>query len=55
MGKAKSVNVDGIKTSYFEGGSGEAMVLFHGRAGFSTPGLRLLKQTLFLPVSKLFP
>ena len=30
MGKAKSVVVDGIKTSYFEGGSGEAMVLVHG-------------------------
>jgi hypothetical protein len=25
LGKAKSVDVDGIKTSYFEGGSGEAM------------------------------
>ncbi len=30
MGQAKSVDVDGIKTSYFEGGSGEAMVLVHG-------------------------
>ncbi len=29
MGKAKPVDVDGIKTSYFEGGSGEAMVWVH--------------------------
>ena len=35
MGKAKSVDVDGIKTSYFEGGSGEAMVLVHG-GGFGS-------------------
>ena len=30
MGKAKTIVVDGITTSYFEGGSGEAMVLVHG-------------------------
>ena len=30
MGEAKFVNVDGIRTRYFEGGSGEAMVLVHG-------------------------
>ncbi len=35
LGKAKSVDVDGIKTSYFEGGSGEAMVLVHG-GGFGS-------------------
>jgi 2-hydroxy-6-oxo-6-(2'-carboxyphenyl)-hexa-2,4-dienoate hydrolase len=29
MGEAKFVNVDGIRTRYFEGGSGEAMVLIH--------------------------
>ena len=36
MGKAKSVDVDGVKTSYFEGGSGEAMVLVHGGSFGST-------------------
>jgi len=36
MGNAKSVDVDGIKTSYFEGGSGEAMVLVHGGSFGST-------------------
>ena len=30
MGEAKFVDVDGIRTRYFEGGSGEAMVLVHG-------------------------
>ncbi len=30
MGKAKSVDVNGIKASYLEGGSGEAMVWVHG-------------------------
>ncbi len=30
MGKVKFVDVDGVKTGYFEGGSGEAMVLVHG-------------------------
>ncbi len=30
MGEAKFVNVDGIRTRYFEGGRGEAMVLVHG-------------------------
>jgi len=30
MGDAKFVDVDGIKTRYFEGGSGEALVLVHG-------------------------
>jgi 2-hydroxy-6-oxo-octa-2,4-dienoate hydrolase len=30
MGDSKSVEVDGIQTRYFEGGSGEAMVLVHG-------------------------
>ena len=30
MGKARFVDVDGIRTSYFEGGSGEPMVLVHG-------------------------
>jgi len=30
MGEAKYVDVDGIRTRYFEGGSGEAMVLVHG-------------------------
>ncbi len=29
MGEAKFVDVDGIRTRYFEGGSGEAMVLVH--------------------------
>ncbi len=29
MGKVKFVDVDGVKTSYFEGGSGEAMVWVH--------------------------
>jgi len=29
MGEAKFVNVDGIRTRYFEGGIGEAMVLIH--------------------------
>lgn len=30
MGEAKYVDVDGIKTRYFEGGTGVAMVLVHG-------------------------
>ena len=30
MGKAQYVDVDGITTRYFEGGTGEAMVLVHG-------------------------
>ena len=30
MGNAQFVDVDGIRTSYFEGGSGEPMVLVHG-------------------------
>ena len=30
MGESKFVNVDGIRTRYFEGGQGEAMVLVHG-------------------------
>jgi len=30
MGESKFVDVDGIRTRYFEGGSGEAMVLVHG-------------------------
>ncbi len=30
MGEAKFVNVDGIRTRYFEGGQGEPMVLVHG-------------------------
>lgn len=30
MGSARFVDVDGIRTSYFEGGSGEPMVLVHG-------------------------
>ena len=30
MGNARFVDVDGIRTSYFEGGSGEPMVLVHG-------------------------
>ena len=30
MGEAKYVNVDGIRTRYFEGGKGTAMVLVHG-------------------------
>ncbi len=36
MGKVKFVDVDGVKTSYFEGGSGEAMVLVHGGSFGST-------------------
>lgn len=35
MGEAKSVEVDGLTTSYFEGGKGEAMVLVHG-GGFGS-------------------
>ena len=30
MGGSKSVEIDGIRTRYFEGGSGEPMVLVHG-------------------------
>jgi len=30
MKNAKYVNVDGVRTRYFEGGSGEALVLIHG-------------------------
>ena len=30
MGEAKYVDVDGVKTRYFESGTGEAMVLVHG-------------------------
>lgn len=30
MGPAKFVDVDGIRTRYFDGGSGEALVLIHG-------------------------
>ena len=30
MGQPKFIDVDGIRTRYFEGGSGEAMVLVHG-------------------------
>lgn len=30
MGEAKFVDVDGIKTRYFDAGSGEAMILVHG-------------------------
>ncbi len=37
MGKVKFVDVDGVRTSYFEGGSGEAMVLVHGGSFGSTP------------------
>ena len=36
MGKVKFVDVDGVRTSYFEGGSGEAMVLVHGGSFGST-------------------
>ncbi len=36
MGEVKFVDVDGVKTSYFEGGSGEAMVLVHGGSFGST-------------------
>ena len=36
MGKVKFVDVDGVKTGYFEGGSGEAMVLVHGGSFGST-------------------
>jgi 2-hydroxy-6-oxonona-2,4-dienedioate hydrolase len=35
MGESKFVDVDGIRTRYFEGGQGEAMVLVHG-AQFGT-------------------
>lgn len=30
MGVAKFVDVDGIRTRYFDGGAGEALVLVHG-------------------------
>ena len=30
MGEAKYVDVDGIRTRYFDGGTGEAIVLVHG-------------------------
>ena len=33
MGEAQYVDVDGIKTRYFEGGTGEAMILVHGGDG----------------------
>ncbi|MDA2932891.1 alpha/beta hydrolase [Acidobacteria bacterium AH-259-D05] len=36
MGNAKFVDVDGIRTRYFEGGSGEAAVLVHGGSYGST-------------------
>jgi 2-hydroxy-6-oxo-6-(2'-carboxyphenyl)-hexa-2,4-dienoate hydrolase len=36
MGKVKFVDVDGVRTGYFEGGSGEAMVLVHGGSFGST-------------------
>ena len=35
MGNVKFVDVDGIRTRYFEGGSGEAMLLVHG-GGFGS-------------------
>jgi len=35
MASSKFVDVDGIRTSYFEGGSGEALVLVHG-GGFGS-------------------
>ena len=41
MGESKVVDVDGIRTRYFEGGSGEAMLLVHGGhfgSGTSTVG-----------------
>src|SRR5262245_5256917 len=37
MGEAKFVDVDGIRTRYFEAGSGEAMLLVHG-GHFGLPG-----------------
>ena len=30
MGEIQFVDVDGVRTGYFEGGSGEVMVLVHG-------------------------
>jgi len=36
MGEVKYVDVDGIRTRYFEGGTGEAMVLVHGGHAGST-------------------
>ena len=37
MEEVQFVDVDGVRTGYFEGGSGEAMVLVHGGAFGSTP------------------
>ncbi len=45
MGEAKFVNVDGIRTRYFEGGQGEPMVLVHG-SHFGMTG----SGTAFMPI-----
>ena len=46
MGEAKYVDVDGIRTRYFEGGSGEAMVLVHG-AQFGMTGTAIGFMPIF--------
>ena len=38
MGEAKFVDVDGIRTRYFEAGSGEILVLVHGGGFGQTAG-----------------
>ena len=48
-GPRKFIDVDGVRTSYFEGGSGEDMVLVHG-GHFGSPGNAAIAWTVIFPM-----
>ena len=48
-GPRKFIDVDGVRTSYFEGGSGDDMVLVHG-GHFGSPGVSAIDWTVIFPL-----
>ncbi len=54
MGEAKYVDVDGIRTRYFEGGEGEVMVLIHGGAFGSTSSSAIVWMPIFASLASHF-
>ena len=48
-GPRKFIDVDGVRTSYFEGGSGDHMVLVHG-GHFGSPGSSAIVWTVIFPM-----
>ncbi len=54
MGEAKFVDIDGIRTRYFEGGEGEVMVLIHGGAFGSTSSSAIVWMPIFASLASHF-